>query len=653
MGKHQSPWLAGVLLAGVITVLAARGAPSAADSPETCSQWHLSLGASSQRLLADGQSSTVISAGVTALDGSPAPDGTDVYFSASLGSLSEPPNSPTIQGEAQVTLVSGQIAGIAVISATVDDCRISTVVAFDARVDAGGAGYLDSAGQYWAADQAYTTGNWGYIGPSGTYSISGAIGSTPDPILYQSERWGMQGYHFAVANGDYLVTLRFAEIYCCLNPGQRVFDVRIEGAPALTGLDVWHAAGGKQHAYDRRFTTSVSDGVLAVAFIPVRGAPNVSAIAVEPVLPLPAEPTTTPQVTATATSTPEGNETATPTPTVVTFGLYVDAGARSDYVDGAGRTWLADRSFAPGGWGYIGGFTDATSHAIAGAADPALYATQRWWNSPGTYAFIVPNGIYAVSLKLAEIYPYAYAHSSVFDIEIQHETVLSNVDIAVAAGLYRAYDVSFSGIVVTSTLLRVDLLPRIGSAKLNAIAIEATGAPPLTSPTPTPALPAATATPVAAAVRVNAGGADYVDGQGAYWHADQAYVVGGWGYVEGLSYGTSAGIAGSDDDALYQSTRWWGGTGTYKFTVANGVYDVTLKLCELYPYAFRGGRVFDVKIERYIVAGAVDILARTPMRTALDMVFPGVVVADGVLQVDLVPRVGSPAISAIEVSPAR
>ena len=129
------------------------------------------------------------------------------------------------------------------------------------------------------------------------------------------------------------------------------------------------------------------------------------------------------------------------------------------------------------------------------------------------------------------------------------------------------------------------------------------------------------------------------------------YTPGGWGYVGGFTYTTTMPISGTDEDVLYQSERWWNGMGTYKFTVANGVYNVELRFAEIYSYAHRGGRVFDIRIEGALVRSNVDIVATAGMYHAYDVSVTGVVVTDGVLQIDLAPRKGSPKINAIRISP--
>jgi hypothetical protein len=145
------------------------------------------------------------------------------------------------------------------------------------RVNAGGGAYTDSAGNAWSADCCNSGGN--------VYSTTNAVAGTSDPTLYQSERWnsGSFTYTFSgLAAGSYQVTLKFAEI-AGLGPGQRQFNVAINGAPVLTNFDV-AAQVGQNTALDKTFsTTTASNGQLTIAF--TQGAVNypiVSAIQVVP-----------------------------------------------------------------------------------------------------------------------------------------------------------------------------------------------------------------------------------------------------------------------------------------------------------------------------------------------------------------------------------
>ena len=160
------------------------------------------------------------------------------------------------------------------------------VPAYQQGIDSGIGTYTDPAsGNFFAADQAYTAGGFGYVGPSSTRSTAHDIGGTERDPLYQDLRTGMTGYQFTVPNGTYKVDLSFAELQL-QKSGGRVFSVSIDGQPVLVNLDVFAAAGGRFEALDRSFTVEVTDGVLDISFLAQRGdTPIVNAILVTEVPP--------------------------------------------------------------------------------------------------------------------------------------------------------------------------------------------------------------------------------------------------------------------------------------------------------------------------------------------------------------------------------
>ncbi|MFB9877887.1 glycosyl hydrolase family 18 protein [Planobispora siamensis] len=133
-------------------------------------------------------------------------------------------------------------------------------------------------------------------------------------------------------------------------------------------------------------------------------------------------------------------------------------------------------------------------------------------------------------------------------------------------------------------------------------------------------------------IRANSGGAAVTDGAGVQWSADKAYASGDWGYQ--TSYGTNttgSPIAGTDDDALYQSYNTFNGWSGYRFDLPNGTYQVTLKMVEDWANA-AGQRKFDVRAENTTVLTGFDIFASCGRLTACDRSFP-VTVTDGALNV--------------------
>ena len=98
-------------------------------------------------------------------------------------------------------------------------------------VNAGGSQYGGADGTVYDADPWFSGGN--------TYTTTAAIAGTTDDRLYQSERYGNFSYAIPVANGDYLVTLKFAE------------TLLVAGGPA--GLQCEHGGeGGPQQPRSRR-----------------------------------------------------------------------------------------------------------------------------------------------------------------------------------------------------------------------------------------------------------------------------------------------------------------------------------------------------------------------------------------------------------------
>jgi Malectin domain len=141
-------------------------------------------------------------------------------------------------------------------------------------INAGGGAYVDPSGQTWSAD-------YGFSG-SPTCATGNAIANTTTPALYQTCRWGNFTYSFAVPNGYYNVTLKFAEM-AFNGPGQRQFNVAINGNQVLSNFDIFAQAGGAFIATDQTFPVTVTGGEITIQFS--QGAadyPNIGAIQIVP-----------------------------------------------------------------------------------------------------------------------------------------------------------------------------------------------------------------------------------------------------------------------------------------------------------------------------------------------------------------------------------
>ena len=137
--------------------------------------------------------------------------------------------------------------------------------------------------QNWAGDRAFTTGSWGYTTGTAKSSTT-AVANTTDDLLYQKYREIIGEYKFTVPNGNYQVTLKFAEFVASASKPRKM-DIKIEGVQVETALDVRAQTGNVNAvAFDRIYTTTVTgDGILNIQFIKSMGSsysPMVSAIAV-------------------------------------------------------------------------------------------------------------------------------------------------------------------------------------------------------------------------------------------------------------------------------------------------------------------------------------------------------------------------------------
>jgi thermitase len=144
----------------------------------------------------------------------------------------------------------------------VNGIEIDPASAASYLINAGGPAVTDASGISWSAD-AYFSGG-------AAYSTAASIANSSNPI-YQDCRYGTFTYTFPVANGNYTVILKFAELYM-IGPGQRQFNVALNGTQVLTNFDIFAQAGGEFLAIDRSFPVTVTNGQIQIQF--TNGAAN-------------------------------------------------------------------------------------------------------------------------------------------------------------------------------------------------------------------------------------------------------------------------------------------------------------------------------------------------------------------------------------------
>lgn len=82
--------------------------------------------------------------------------------------------------------------------------------------------------------------------------------------------------------------------------------------------------------------------------------------------------------------------------------LAINVGSNCDFTsDLTSLTWLSDREYSPGGWGYLGGEGKSTTSEIKGTFDGPVYQSYR--KGDFSYRIDSPEGKYEVELLMADV----------------------------------------------------------------------------------------------------------------------------------------------------------------------------------------------------------------------------------------------------------
>jgi hypothetical protein len=148
------------------------------------------------------------------------------------------------------------------------------------RILAQDRSYTDSRGHLWLPD------NYWMGGQPGSHSAS--IEGTEDRQLYAMERYGNFSYAIPVDEGEYAVTLHFAETYWGReNPGgggvgTRTFDVFCNGVALIRNLDIYKEVGADRPLIKTfHHLRPNAQGKLLLSFVPEHNFASVNAIEVE------------------------------------------------------------------------------------------------------------------------------------------------------------------------------------------------------------------------------------------------------------------------------------------------------------------------------------------------------------------------------------
>ncbi len=290
-----------------------------------------------------------------------------------------------------------------------------------------GGGDLQTSEGLFSADSYFTGGT------AEPYT-SRPIAGTADPQLYLSHRTGSSfSYTIPVSNGSYQVKLYFAE--CSYSgPGQRLFNVNLNGAPWLTNFDIFSAAGGANTAVVVGTSTVVSGGQVKLEF--------------------------TSQLTG-VNAVVQGIQIA-PAPTTP-IPVRINCGG-GQYTSASGTVFAADAYFQ-GGTG-----EPYSSRPIANTQDPQLYLTHRTGTS-FSYSIPVANGTYTLKLYFAEC-SYTSAGQRNFNVSVNGSPWLAGFDIFAAAGGANTAVIETTTVTVTNSVVKLDFASQLSGVNAVVQAIE-------------------------------------------------------------------------------------------------------------------------------------------------------------------------------------
>lgn len=114
------------------------------------------------------------------------------------------------------------------------------------------------------------------------------------------------------------------------------------------------------------------------------------------------------------------------------------------------------------------GTSQVVTDAIAGTNEDTLYQSERY----GTFHYDIPvtNATYTVVMHFAELY-HSNAGARAFDVAVEGQTKLSNVDLFNLVGKDAAYKYVVQNVVVNDKTLTIDLSSTIDNATISGFAI--------------------------------------------------------------------------------------------------------------------------------------------------------------------------------------
>lgn len=284
---------------------------------------------------------------------------------------------------------------------------------FAVRINAGGSALIDASGHEWSADRLFSGGR--------TSTTSTPVASETAEVD-RSERYGNLHYAVPVPAGRYVVRLHLTEIYWN-QPGARLFDVDVEGRPALRAFDLAASVGPRRTELVDT-TVDVTDGVVDVVLRTLRDNASITGLEVLGVgggADAEAQGIKGQTSDGPASDRPTGASAASTVTgaTVSAAPLRVNAGGGA-LVEADGSTWLSDGRFVTGGASYT---TDQTIDSTTPSVDRTERYGQTRWTLP-----VPAAGRYRLRLHLTEIY-WTRPGSRLFDVYAEGVKVVDDMDL--------------------------------------------------------------------------------------------------------------------------------------------------------------------------------------------------------------------------------
>lgn len=486
---------------------------------------------------------------------------------------------------------------------------------YELRINSGGT-KVEFGSEVFESD-TYFTGN----GKSFVNNKISDIAGTDRDDIYLSERstnsdLGNFGYAIPLENGNYTLTLHFAEIWFGATRsgpngnGRRIFSVEMEGNTIMSNFDI-NQEVGTMTAVAKTYDVTVIDGTLNIDFSASVNQPKISAIEI-----IGKEQTPQPQEFIKRINSGGGQ---------LTLGETI---------------FEADNSFS----GNLRTYTNSKITDIASTTNDALYFTERTTSSnSGEFEYTIPldNRVYEVKLHFAEIYWGATnggpggQQKRVFNVAIEGQDELIDFDINAESGAMTAIIKSFN-INVSDGELNMRFYSSINRPKLSAI--EIFGEEQIAEQK--------------VLTRINSGGSQVTEG-GVTFHSDKYFLGDGKLFTNN----NIQNIKNSEFDAIYKterSTTSNNGSFGYAIPVTTGNYTIKLHFAEIWFGATGGGpngtgkRIFEVKLEGNSILTNYDINQDVGTMAATIKTFE-VAVTDGELNIDFSASVNQPKLSAFEL----